>query len=65
MPVQGARPTVKTRPSGIIRNIFGALGGVTSSSSGSSNSNAQSAANVDNDEVVERLTGDELVLTRV
>ena len=63
MPAQGGRPTVRTRLSGI-KNVLGGLGGF-SNQPGSSSGGLNHSANDETDDAVERLTCEELVLTKV
>ena len=63
MPVQGGRPTVRTRFSGI-RNVFSGLGGVSNQSNNSGSANVSSTSE-ESDEISERLSPEELVLTKV
>jgi len=63
MPAQGGRPTVKARFSGI-KNVFGGLSGLSNQPANSSGA-INHPANDETDEVVERLTCEELVLTKV
>ncbi len=62
MPVQGGRPTVKTRFSGL-RNVLSGISGINQS--GSSSSVPTGPVQAEDDEIIERLTPDELVLTKV
>ena len=63
MPLQGGRPTVRTRFSGI-KNVFGGLAGNASQSSNTSA--AVNPSGIDEtDDIMERLTNEELVLTKV
>ena len=63
MPAQGGRPTVKARFSGI-KNVFGGLSGLSNQPANSSGA-INHPGNDETDEVVERLTCEELVLTKV